>query len=227
MKRILACTALALALSSGVAHADGEPFTGRLGTGFTTQGGNVVLTFLYSNAKFTDQLFVFGLLVPRVCDVSCGGAAIFNNRVTPGTTFTFDPRSLGIHPGDGVLFAICTNLPAGDGDRCGAFGNADALLYGGPVGFGSVSEPAHAVFTETCNAGPTICAAYTGGIVIGFEDIRTTNPEFPQDRDYNDLIFSIRDESTITPEPATSVLLVTGLLGVAGAARRPTRRTAE
>lgn len=73
--------------------------------------------------------------------------------------------------------------------------------------------------------GPTTFNAYNG---YGWEDIRYGQPS--RDDDYNDLMFKIEGVTltpSVTPEPATMIMLGTGLFSVAGAAAAKRRRRKE
>lgn len=216
-RRHVATIAALVALCAGRARADGIPFTlGTLGSPVIYQGGTVMLRFLYQKAMYENQGFIVAAAAGDTYDPA-NDFPIFSNRSPLGTTFSFDPgTSFGLEPGSELIFSICTNVPndgASNNISCGDFGSANAMLYSG-TGH-NFDGAAHARVSSTCTVA-VICDLYTGGDVVAFEDIREVDPSLPPDHDYNDFIFSVEQQTTTIPEPATMTLLATGLVGLTG-----------
>ena len=213
----------AVLLAPPAARADGIPFTsGTLGAPITYEGGDVLLKFLYKQADFRNQLFVFHTATGQTYSAA-NTVPVFSNEVAVGSEFSFNPHSaLGLNAGDELIFGICTNVPTDSAFHvdCGAFGMANSIVYSGGAGR-QVDGMAHARVEDHCsNVG--ICGAYTGQ-VVAFEDLRLGR----SDRDYNDFVFSVQQSITTTPEPISMTLMGTGLVGMAGAnlaRRRKARR---
>ena len=215
-------SAALLAATAGSARADGVPFAGGvLGGTVTYQGGQVMLTFLYEAATFKNQLVIFRNATGQEFDPA-NAVLAFSNRDPIGTTFSFDPGALwGLEAGDALIFAICANVPDGGDVDCGGAGMANALLYDG-ASENSPDGQSHAVTADNC-PNPAMCT-FTGGQVVGFEDIREDDPPLPIDRDFNDLVFGVEQfPNTAVPEPMTMTLVATGLAGI-GALRRRRRQ---
>jgi hypothetical protein len=209
----------ALALTLVVAPSATAQIGGVSGGTVTYTGGDVTLTLLFQEALFENQLFVFQSAIGNTFDPA-NAISVFSNKAGIGSTFTFNPAAeLGLAVGDELIFGICTNLPSGDSVQCGSFGDANAVLYGGPAER-NFDSAIHAEVAASC-AG-AYCGSFTG-TAVAFEDIRELDPDLVPDHDFNDLVFGVT-QSTTAPEPVTMTLLATGLAGMSGAAIWKRRR---
>ena len=194
------------------------------GAPFIAGGPSVTVYFLFNDAGNNNRLFAF-----------VGGvhAAAFVIDV-PGGRNTGTPLSASFATSVGaeVHFLLCTSAGPSNGiPLCGAQGSPGSfptgwwsgdgagMFPGGPgtVGYNSDGNVHVAHVTaafwnaEVLSLGATTSqVAPDGSLVMGFEDLSMG------DRDFNDTVFAIEGISVV-PEPATMVLLATGLLGLAGA----------
>ena len=207
----------ALALFSGVAHADGTLVAGGTigGQLFKAGAGNIFVKFIGRQAAYTNDLYYY---------LTVGGANQFlfrNDMANVGTTYEATLSS-GLATGAEVIFSICSNLgaaPAGTG--C----TTANQYYIGPAGRNPDTQFHAAVWTREaylagCAATPQHCSADIASLladtqfnlVVGFEDSFNYNI----DADFNDVVFAVRGASVV-PEPLTMTLLATGLAGMGGA----------
>jgi hypothetical protein len=181
-------------------------------------------------------------------------AQTFANRATglsnPGTAITFDEPTtvLGDAAGQFTSLGVSfTNLAVSATDFFGSGNSAttvDAPAAPGPVSITFTTAVSSFAFQYATNTlpQPSIFTAYLDGSAVatfsafaqlntsewfGFENVLldavTVEPPFDQGLAIDNEQFT---QVTPTPEPATVALLATGLVGVAGVARRWKKATA-
>lgn len=203
--------ALGLALVAGASTAKADyPNMGAYATAakFYAASTTVTVNFLYSLAGANNNLFMFA----TIGNSGTLLIAVPGSAPNPGTG---TPNSVVINtnPGDEIIFGICSSTPSGSAGVCGS--STLRAWYMGPASR-NADNMLHAAIipAATWNGFGVGSPATTGTFVIGFED-KTTADSPPSDWDYNDVVFEV--SGTTLPEPATMILLATGLVGLSGA----------
>jgi hypothetical protein len=201
------CVCLSNSIQAGSIpyHSPGRAIEAGSAATFTSTGENVVTYFAGSSAAFSSEI---GL---RANGFLVGAYALPNHGSPVGASFDFGP----IPAGQSLVFELRVI-------------SAGYSVYSDP-NF-NVSGLNHVYSTHYSPS--TISSIPVSGVYIGFEDLLHLG-----DKDYDDHQFVFTNVArtgpdpgptlpTTTPEPASAVLLATGLLGFAGVMWQRRRLTA-
>jgi len=190
--------------------------------------GTMTITFLHARAAYTNSLVLFtSTSGPNAAPT--GGTAYTNPLITVLGNYPLvgvgQPLSVTINvtAGQTLLFGICSSGGTGSvnsacttqaaGYRAYYMGNAsnnnDNQLHA--VVMDAAAWNTAATISGCLAENPPCYLAAAGTRVVGFEDVGGLG-----DQDWNDLVFSFTNVSTV-PEPGTMGLLALGLVGLSGA----------
>jgi hypothetical protein len=181
-----------------------------IGAQLFATGGHVVATFLGQSAGFTNDLYLFSagdLIHPLALTGTVGpgyaeAGLIFSNHSTPpGTSIDLGNFAAGTE----LVFGIFVRDTGFTYFMGPAARNPDLLAHG-------------AVDNGLAPPFPGFLPPPPGALGVGFEDIFGGG-----DLDYDDLGFGFTNVVTAVPEPATLLLLGSGLAAAAWRGRRRTR----
>lgn len=187
--------------------------------------GDMLITFLFAKAAFTNNLVLFTSTAGQTASPT-GGTVYPNPLISVAGNYpnvgAGSPLSITISvtAGQTLLFGICSSGGTGSvnsaclgGFRAYYMGQAsnnnDGALHA--VILTSTQWNTAATGAACLAASPPCYLAAAGTTVVGFEDLPNLG-----DADWNDLVFSFTNTSTI-PEPGTMGLLALGLVGLSGA----------
>jgi MYXO-CTERM domain-containing protein len=191
-----------------------------------TWGGPTFVKFIGFDAVLRSEMWFFATINPGPNQNPLGGDYLFANK-NPAAAHTGDPQpmankfawhqiGLGWAPNTELHFGLfvqglLTAPPPGQ--------SANVWFFTGDESY----NPDNRIHAKVTELGKYHYA-------VGFEDLckrehvppglDCTSGRFPADWDYNDHVFEIYS----TPEPLTMTLMGTGLLGLAGVARRRRRK---
>ena len=176
-----------LATTRGVgAQEPGLPGTLIPGNRLFATGTEIWLQFLGGFAGYDIDLVLFDLVGQSHSSLP----VIFKNHPGPSDSDVY--HASGFTPGDELIFGIFVQ-------------NTGYTYYIGPP----ENNPDDALHVRFFDTSDTSDGFYTIG--VGFEDLYGGG-----DEDYQDIFFQARGVSTVAPEPATLLLLGSGLLGLGG-----------
>lgn len=203
---LLAAVVGSMLMATGVvAQEPALPGTMIPGNRLFATGNNVFLQFLGGYAAFDIDLLLFdewgNQLTPVDENGNAFGPVIFNNHDTnPDLPEAFATLG-GFTPGDELIFGIFVH-------------NTGYTYFTGPASR-NPDNTVHVQFFVTPDG--------TYRIGVGFEDLFNGG-----DQDFQDIFFQVHGvTTTVTPEPETWFLMMSGLLGIGVVAVRRRRQEAD